>query len=155
MRRRALLATAGTVALAGCTASGDEGGDEIDITDYTVAGVGNSEVYHGFELFEAQMLWSIILQTYQGLQLGIRFDTDADYDPLKYEVLLLDGHDQIAEGESDDRFMEEEYPDLVTFELSPDMVKDGGPYRVVSKDDAGTVDEFELEIVQAGDSDGK
>ena len=143
MRRRAFVATAGAVALAGCTASGDE--EEVDIEEYAVRGLEESSIYHGYELLEKSTLFA------EWIEIGLRYDTEADYDPLEYETILLDGHDKISEGEEDNRSLAddgEEQPDLVTFEVSAEHLRDGGPYRVVSKDDAGVVEEFEIEVVR-------
>lgn len=143
MRRRAVLATAGTVALAGCTASGD--GDEFDYDAYSLIGLENSSIYNDSGLYNGRRL----LVFGHEVMLALEYDPDSEYQPHANEVLLLENYETIAEGE-DDSDISTSDPGYISFPFSCELADAGGPYRVVSKDEAGTViDEFELEVVQA------
>lgn len=144
MRRRAFVATAGAVALAGCTASGDDG--RPDPRDYTLRGLEDSDVYteayiQQLELFDWEFMFGD-----GGLCIGLVYDAAAEYDPADHDVYLMDGERVVDEGEVANPFSNDE--PAIVFDLYADDLEQTQTYRVVSMNVTDPADEFELEVVR-------
>lgn len=148
MRRRAFLATAGTAALAGCTASGDGGDGEVDPDDYEIRGVENSDVYHDATMMEPSLLESATSFWANEIEVVLEFDPDADYDPADHDVYLMDGERVVAEGSGEADFSDGMH--MIVFEIDPAELEETQTFRVVSMHVTGPTDEFELTIVREG-----